>query len=314
MEKSDPINVVLVCDDRYVRHAAVTMLSAMQNSKHRFCFYIFDCGIKQANLEKLASWDIGPNALKIIPMDKVEVFEKFPLRNEFSPAIFYRLCIPEILKDISKAIYLDSDIVVVGDLGELWELPLQDKCFGAVSEEGHFKPAYTFSRRKQHLGMKPADCYFNSGVLLFDLEALRSCGFTKQLIDFLNTTKNPRVTLPDQDALNIVVNRSQFLQLPDKFNYKLDLGSNEGKNVPCNIHYFLKVWKYPESFVKHIITKKLPYAYEYFHYAKQTLWSKEVNMEASWMRAFKLIFKNIFKPMEQWLRFQKNNPSINLVT
>ena len=128
----EAIPVILSCDDKFVRHAACTIASIVKNSDRRYQFYLLDCGISEGNKQKLAAWDLGGNTLTVMPMGKVEAFEQVPLKPWFSPAIFYRLLIPELFPELTKAIYLDSDIVVVGELGDLWDIDLGDKLMGVV--------------------------------------------------------------------------------------------------------------------------------------------------------------------------------------
>ena len=140
-EVKEPIVIVLTCDDRYVRHAAATMVSIVKDSKRFFNFYLLDCGIKSENLEKLQQLDLNGNNLELIKPNPLEVFEKFPLPSHFSPAIFYRIAIPELFSKLNKAIYMDSDIIVTGDIGPLWDekedLPADRPCAGRIEGQRH---------------------------------------------------------------------------------------------------------------------------------------------------------------------------------
>lgn len=304
-EQQEPIAIVLVCDDKYVRHAATTIISIVKNSQRKFCFYVFDCGIRTENIHKLSSWDLGENQIKVVPMTKVEIFENFKMRQRYSPAIFYRLAVPEILPTLDKAIYMDSDMVVLGDLGEVWDIPAQTYTFGAVSEERNFKDKSLFEARKRALGMPQDAVYFNSGFLLFNIKKLKAFHLAQRVIQFLeNNAENKRVTLPDQDALNVVVDRKTFLALPLKFNCDVN-GSwqKAGISKPCVLHLFDKVWNYPSFFVKHFLKKLHPYCDEYFCYAQMTPWGHESEKDASWGHVARCLWKIFFKPIEQFVRY-----------
>ena len=313
-KQHESIAIVLVCDDKYVRHAATTIISIVKNSQRTFCFYIFDCGIHPENIEKLTSWNLGSNKINVVPMSKVEIFEQFKMRQRYSPAIFYRLAIPEILPDLDKAIYMDSDMVVLDDLGEVWDIPMQDCTFGAVSEERNFKGKALFVARKRALGIALESVYFNSGFLLFNIKAIKDFHLAERVIEFLeNNTHNKRVTLPDQDALNVVVDRSKFLSLPLKFNCDVN-GSwqKAGVDKPCVLHLFDKVWKYPPFFVEHFLSKIHPHCDEYFRYARMTPWANEVTRDASLWEVFRCLWKLCLKPIEQFVRYHIRDKFINL--
>ncbi|MBR0061185.1 MAG: hypothetical protein IJP68_06855, partial [Selenomonadaceae bacterium] len=108
--------------------------------------------------------------------DKINEIEKlFPTASKtiFSIAMFYRFFIPELLpKNLEKAIYLDSDIIVNLDIAELWRTELGDKVLGVVPEvfnKVNAPAAFTLVAD----GLVKAEDYFNSGVLLMNLTALR---------------------------------------------------------------------------------------------------------------------------------------------
>ncbi|MGX8716673.1 MAG: glycosyltransferase family 8 protein, partial [bacterium] len=311
--QQEPIAVVLVCDDKYVRHAATTIISIVKNSQRTFCFYIFDCGIRPENIEKLKAWDLGINKINIIPMPKIEIFESFKMRQRYSPAIFYRLAIPEILPNLDKAIYMDSDMIVLDDLGEVWDIPMQDCTFGAVSNESNPKDKALFITRKRVLGITPETIYFNSGFLLFNIRAIKEFHLAERVIHFLeDNTHNQRVTLPDQDALNVVIDRTKFLALPLKFNCDVN-GSwrKAGVEKPCVLHLFDKVWKYPPCFVEHFLKKVHPYCDKYFRYARMTPWASEVTRDASLWEVFRCLWKLCLKPIEQFVRYHIRDKFIN---
>lgn len=127
---------------------------------------------------------------------------RFPLLRRFTAAIYLRLNVHQVLADESRVLYLDSDLLVMGDLRELLTLPMGGFALGAVRDPvrptlgcGGALPGW------ESLGL-PADReYFNSGVLLLDLDECRSTGILDRAGKIL--AERPEVTrFPDQDALN----------------------------------------------------------------------------------------------------------------
>ncbi len=110
--------------------------------------------------------------------------------------------------DVDRVLYLDADMVVVGDIDDLWQFDLQGKLLGAVDIPG--------STRWQELGMPGEYGYFNSGLLLFDLEQWRR---TDALARVLAKLKEYGEALNDvdQDGLNLALYRDR-MPLPYKFN------------------------------------------------------------------------------------------------
>ena len=130
----------------------------------------------------------------------------------------------------------------------------------------------------------------------------------KEIIEFLeNNTQCTRITLPDQDALNIVIDRANFLSLPLKFNCNVN-GSwkKVGVEKPCILHLFNKVWKYPTFFVRHFLNKVHPHCYEYFRYARMTPWHDKVTQDASLWEVIRCLWKLFLKPIEQFSRYYRD--------
>jgi lipopolysaccharide biosynthesis glycosyltransferase len=94
---------------------------------------------------------------------------------------------------VGKVLYLDSDMIVTGDIGELWRADLGEAVLGAVTIPG--------STRCAVLGIPEEYGYFNSGVLVVDLARWRSEEVFARLIDHL-VANTDKIVDPDQDVLN----------------------------------------------------------------------------------------------------------------
>ena len=107
---------------------------------------------------------------------------------------YSRLWVAEFFPaDTEKVLYLDSDMVVVGPIDELWDTDLGGHVLAAVTIPG--------SNRCPSLGIPEQYGYFQSGVLLFDLARWREERVFERLFTWL--TNNPRkIVDADQDVLN----------------------------------------------------------------------------------------------------------------
>lgn len=302
---SNDIPVILACDDRYIRHAAVTLISIIKNSKHHFDFYLLDCGISSENLKFLNQLDLEGNTLRVIKLEPLEAFEKFPLPKFYSPAIFYRLAIPEILKTVDKAIYLDSDIIVTGDLGTLGDIDLGNNLLGAVEE--FYPKLYNYKKsilHKKSIGLSSDLCYFNSGVLLLNLKELRTYKLLEKCLAYLNQSTPFAIKYPDQDLLNIIIDRKRFLTLPSCYNFWPPIAINYPKKLisitPICLHFTLyKPWLYPEWATRYLPLKTFRYASYYYFYAKQTPWYSKCNTKIQLYPVLKMLWKLTFQPLER---------------
>jgi lipopolysaccharide biosynthesis glycosyltransferase len=93
--------------------------------------------------------------------------EGLPVKGFTRKATWYRIFLTRLLPDADRAIYLDLDLLVLDSLLPLWRTPLDGNLLGAVT---NVPPGPDRYRERPELGDDP---YFNAGVLLLDLDAMR---------------------------------------------------------------------------------------------------------------------------------------------
>ena len=103
-----------------------------------------------------------------------------------------------VLEDLIKRIlYLDPDILVINPLRPLWEIDLTGNLFAAAAHTDKTELANNVNRLR--LGTKHD--YYNSGVLLIDLEECRKSISPEHPFQFV-AKHEKEMMLPDQDLLN----------------------------------------------------------------------------------------------------------------
>jgi lipopolysaccharide biosynthesis glycosyltransferase len=134
---------------------------------------------------------------------------------EFIPAtMWYRIYLPELLPDVDKILYLDADTIAVDSLAELWATELNDHYVAGVTNV--FEP---WNRGyPQALGLPDQESYFNSGVLLMNLELMRRTDTTAALRGYALTAPKNLIAWGDQDALNVVLHDKR-LRLHPRWNF-----------------------------------------------------------------------------------------------
>ncbi|MBR3180369.1 glycosyltransferase family 8 protein [Candidatus Saccharibacteria bacterium] len=159
----------------------------------------------------------------------------------FSSAVYYYRCfIPRLFPQYDKAVYIDSDTILLGDIGELFDLDLKDNAIAAridpkVSHIPEFK-AYV----ENALGI-PAKEYVNSGVLVMDLKKLRKLKYITQMTDLMKKY-DASLVAPDQDYLNIIL-RGQILPLDPVWNLHPEKTLQKGAKL-MHFNLFSKPWHY----------------------------------------------------------------------
>ena len=175
-----------------------------------------DSRTKLANLAKDLS-QIYPCEIEIHICDD-SVFSGLP-KFRGNNLAFYRILIANFLPNSVKlCLYLDTDMLVFGDLRGLFSLDLSNKYAGMVWL--HDFTIEIFAKNPQDKNFSFDDFYFNSGFLFFNLAEWRKYDLTNKVLDFANKY---RILGPDQDALNGVIRRANALILPYNYNMRIAL-------------------------------------------------------------------------------------------
>ena len=266
------INIISSADENYAQHLGVMIFSLLDSADDpsRIKIFILDGGIDENNKKKLIDQvKIFKSSLEFIEIDKSK-FGNFKISDHISHAAYYRIIIPELFGNLEKVLYLDCDLIIKRNIAELWDTNLGDSCLAAVED------AALFSRNKE-LEIPEGSRYFNSGVMLIDIEKWKKNGISKKIFEFLSK-KNTDILWWDQDGLNGIL-YDKWMQLSPIWNQQRDffaikdisyLGFSqknftEALTFPAIIHFTTrsKPWQNLDDH---------PLKYEYLFYLNQSLW------------------------------------------
>lgn len=212
------IPICFAIDEKFAHPCAVSMTSIILNSKNcKLVFYVLDGGLKELSKKKLLTLvKLFNSKITFIKIDNKQ-FQKFylPPVGHFNYVNYYRLLIPSIVKKYKKIIYLDADVIVKKNINKLYETDISNHFLAGVKSQ-------TSDSNIIRLNMSTSSSYINSGVLLFNSEKWRKENIDKKLFNFIrNNSKNKKQKLinPDQDAINIVLNKNDNIKfLSQKWN------------------------------------------------------------------------------------------------
>jgi lipopolysaccharide biosynthesis glycosyltransferase len=213
------ITLVSACDDKYVNLLKVMLCSVCENQKKDYCIevFIFDGGMSDASRSTVSQMAgrYGVAPVYIVPPQAM--FAKvscLPIPKWWPITAYYRIAIGTLLPSTChKAVYLDCDTLVRGDLAELFDTNLCGNMIAAAADY----PWETQAHLPDLLG-RPArqgEIYFNSGVLVVDLDLWREQEVERKLFTYTYEHCTPMV---DQDALNAMF-AGKCLYLDGKYNY-----------------------------------------------------------------------------------------------
>lgn len=218
------IVVVSGADDGYAIPLAVAIRSALDRlaAHRRMRLFILDGGLADESAARLMqSWRDPRLAVEWLRPD-VDLVRDLPVSDHISLAAYLRLLMPSLLPaDVRRVIYMDADMLVRRDLGDLWNEPLDGWSVLAAQDlaapfldsssslpnfervNRHLAAAWPVANYRE-LGLPRDGMYFNSGLLVVDLDRWRRERTADAVLDCLRTHRQ-HVLWWDQYALNVVL-------------------------------------------------------------------------------------------------------------
>ena len=183
------------------------MQSIIDHTDSRICFHILhDETVSEENKRKLKQVANQKGDSIQFHFIDTSIFDDVKERlHTFTVGTMFRLMLPEILPNLNKIIYLDADIFVNTDIKELWDIDVSNYCVAGVKD--YWVANYAWNPYPVQKELVSRDCYINAGVLVLNLNKIRSyCNMKEKTLEYL--IENPESNLFDQDALNVVYKNS----------------------------------------------------------------------------------------------------------
>lgn len=274
------IPIVFSSDTNYLPYLSVSIQSIIDNanSKNLYKIYILTTGIEDIARDTLLSMTQKNISIEFIDINNyINNLDNTDLHidGHISVAAYFRLFIPDIFTQYKKILYADCDVIFMRDIADLFNIPLGGAYLAAVPDIGliYYSERYPDpGYYRDTLGLDSIEKYFNSGILVYNLDKIRKSTISKQLINTLNVFKQPR--FHDQCILNkVFCGHIKFL--PMNWNY---WGNFKAEN-PNYKQYFPK--KYINDFenasrhpycihYKPWLNPYVEYAYLFWEYARKS--------------------------------------------
>lgn len=273
VKKGKEINICYSSDKNYAKYLYLSMASVLANKAEddEICFYILDGGLSADDKEKILELkDKTDCFILFINVDK-DKFSICPMEGLKTLPItaYYRLGIPSEIQNVSKIIYLDCDIEVKTSLKDFYNTDINGYYFAAVEDISN-----TTHCKRLNLSM-----YYNSGVLLMNLDMLREKRFTENIFDWIKEHRE-ELFLHDQDVLNLYC-KDLIKTVDKKWNAQVYMIDEDYNKVAKNA-----------SVVHYISHDKCDFIYRSVKHIFNSGYTKDL---------LKLYFKRIFKFIYQWI-------------
>lgn len=218
MEYIHEMQIVCSTDHNYIMPAGVMIHSASANNRYyRINFnVVIDDSVTQQDKHNLQSvLTTNNHRMSFSLVDNKKIINFPHLTDEgvhVTAAAYYRLFLGDLLPDIDKVLYLDCDMIVKGDLMQLYNTDISDCPIAAVTDIEEGVKDYC------RLGYPQGHGYFNSGMELINLDYWRT-NHCKEAFMHVIEQQPERIIAHDQDVMNIVFHDNKK-RLPLIYNFQ----------------------------------------------------------------------------------------------
>ncbi len=268
----EPIYLLTTLDQNYLPQLQVALTSLWVNHpQDSFALALLHSGIPEEALDGVRR-QCEAYQYEFMPVRVDDgLFQGAPVTRQYPKEMYYRLLAPHLLpRELRRVLYLDPDVLIINSIRPLWETDLKGNLFAAAAHTGRTELASGVNQLR--LGTEQA--YYNSGVLLMDLEAGRREIVPQDIFRYVEQHRKELI-LPDQDVLNALYG-SRILPLEDALwnydarNYSSYLVRSGGR---CNLR-----WVMEHTAILHFCGKEKPWKPKYIrrfgilyqHYAQLT--------------------------------------------
>lgn len=280
----ETINILCTTDDNYAPYCGVMLTSLFETNADNTInvFILIERPLHKKNSVRLVK--LGEKYGNIVQFILVDdsFLRKFDLigpDQRLLLSTFYKLYATELLPEsMSRVLYLDDDIIITGDLSQLWKIDMADKAIAAVDDVLLF----TYPDVRQGCLAYPDEAgYFNGGVVLINLEYWRAHNIGPLCMNFIEQ-HHDILQFCEQDVMNSLL-WNKRVNLSPTFNFQYSFLMNTVFNVlphelqeeiretvrstPIIIHFVgpMKPWQLHSSY--------MPYRKTWLFYKSKSPWA-----------------------------------------
>ncbi len=269
----ETIPIFFTIDESYAPYLDCAIRSMVENASPEFHYKVIVLyeGLTESSKERILSSVQEPFEIELIEMEQeveglTDRVENRLRCDYFTMTIYFRIFIADMFPEYKKGIYIDSDVIIPGDISQMYNIDLGENIIGACPDHSVVEIPELARYMEYAIGVEKTE-YINSGVLLMNLEKMREVKFSNHFLKLLNTYHIDNIA-PDQDYINAMCN-GKILYLDECWDAMPPEGSERSEiEDPKIIHYnlFLKPWCY----------NHIPYEDYFWKYAKKSPFYEDI--------------------------------------
>lgn len=198
------IPIFFAVDDEYVPFLAVALQSLVDNSSsgYYYSIKILHTNVCEESIKSIKRYESENISIEFVDLNYYieKVKDKLYTRDYYTKTTYFRLFLPNLYPQYDKVLYLDSDIVILGDIADLYNTDMGNNLVAAAPDDIIQYNKVFQDYAEKVVGVADYRTYFNAGVLLMNLDELRRFDFQEKFLYLLGTVKFS--VAQDQDYLN----------------------------------------------------------------------------------------------------------------
>ena len=174
------LNILVCTDNNYVVPLAALLNSLAETANNnKLTIHWFALEVSKLNIKKISalSGRLGYE-IKVYNFSASKISPKFFTSGRITSAAYLRLYLADQIKNVNKVLYLDCDMIILGNIHSLWNYSLGEKVAAVVKDAENINLS--------HLGKLIPGNYFNSGMMLINIDLWRSYKIQNKLFKLLN--------------------------------------------------------------------------------------------------------------------------------
>lgn len=244
------IPVFYSCDDAFVKYTIVSLSSIIKNASkdYQYKVYILNTNISSDMQNRLLELENDNFEITFVDVsgELKSIKKDLPVRHYYSKTTYYRFFISEMFPQYNKALYIDSDTIVQGNISELYSTDIGDSYLGACHEQAMVQVDVYGTYAERVVGVSRNN-FFNAGIMLLNTDQFRKKQVLKKFLKLL--WEYNFIVTQDEDYLNLIckdhvywLDQTWNTEVTEGLEYKYD-------EAKANIlHYIMvnKPWHYHE--------------------------------------------------------------------
>lgn len=277
------IPIFFAVDDYYIPFLAVGLQSLVEHSskEYEYLIKILHTNVSEKSKKRIKKYERENINIEFVDLNYYveKIKDQLYTRDYYTKTTYFRLFLPELYPQYDKVLYLDSDIIILEDIANLYNIDIGSNLVGGIPDDIIQNGKELQEYAEKVVGVSTYKKYFNAGILLMNLDELRKYKFQEKFLYLLGTTKFS--VAQDQDYLNRIC-KGRVKYIDNSWDVMPAPGRNKKDEELKLLHFNLtyKPW--------HI--DNVPYKEYFWEYAKKTEFYDEIReIKENYTEAQKLI-------------------------